>query len=141
MEFTFKPERAEDPMIASEEVPIFVQMLIAFGQGTGSIRVSRAVAGTICKKFLEYLHYDHCQARINGKEDVWAAHGPQVLERARAAGRLAAQTATAEGRTQIFEEDFSNAIKKVTGAQDCDWCHPTGITTATVDPMTQTAGT
>lgn len=108
----------------SREHEILCQMLIAFGQGLGYVRVPRTTSTRIHNQFLKFLRYDHCQKRLNGKEDVWGQpdHGAQVLERVRAAGKLAGQRAVEAGRTKIDDTDFEQALKEVQAAQDCDWC-------------------
>lgn len=117
-------------MPLSREHEILYQMFIAFGQGLGCIRVSRSTCAKIHDRFLGFLQQDHCKERIGGKEDVWgkADHGAQVLERVRAAGRLAAQQAIGRGHTKISDSDFETAVKLVQSPQDCDWCQPKPIT-------------
>ena len=85
---------------------ILDQALVALGQGTGPIRISR----TACQAFS--AHYG---PRIISKKMAarWGEEGVQALERVRAIGRLATQKATADARTAIEAKDIQEAIREV----------------------------
>ena len=91
---------------SADEKNILSQALVALGQGTGPIRVSRAA----CQAFV-----DHYEPWIQRKRlaSSWSDDGVQVLERVRAIGRLAALRATSEARTAIGPEDVETAMSAV----------------------------
>lgn len=108
---------------------ILYQAFIAFGQGTGGLRVHRTTCQAIHDYYSKLLDGEGNQRRLAAAEDLWARpdHGPQALERVRATGRLAALHAVREGRADIEPEDFEKAaaaVRDVSAKQHCDWCPP-----------------
>lgn len=73
---------------------IMAQILVAFGQGTGSLRVSQEAAMELHNRYYPKITDDVIKTR-------WAAEGVQVLERIRAIGRLVASNTSAAGGTTI----------------------------------------
>ncbi len=100
---------------------IIGQCWVAFGQGTGSVNVSRVGVAAGRRLFLE--RYNTAENRRNWDQDAL-----RVLEFVRAIGRLAAQRATAEGLTVIHERQFQQAAEQVLGEarmmalSQCPYC-------------------
>jgi hypothetical protein len=63
---------------ADDMDPVMGQVLISFGQGTGTIRVSRAGVAVLRQRY----------GRRTDVLATWDAIAPQVLERIRAMGRM-----------------------------------------------------
>ena len=95
---------------------IMSQIFVAFGQGTGAIRVSQDAAVT-----LRTLYYVAITANVIAQWDACAA---QVLERIRAIGRLAALTATQRGDTTIVPTDVETSAALVQKTSMTDFCPP-----------------
>ncbi len=81
------------------------QCWVAFGQGTGSLGISRSGVAAGRSLFQRYASQEHIEA--------WDKDALPALEFVRAMGRLAAQLATAEGLTFILEKHFNTAALKV----------------------------
>jgi histone H3/H4 len=96
---------------------IMAQIFVAFGQGTGAIRVSQAAAVE-----LRSLYFDAITADVVDKR--WVEDGVQVLERIRAIGRLCWLKATERGDTTVSPEDVEAAAKTVEMQSDTDLCPP-----------------
>ena len=88
------------------EQAIMAQILVAFGQGAGTHRVSRAA----CLALIDRYEPLAGQPSVH---DIWDEEGVQALERIRAIGRLAAQMTTTDGRTTISAEDTSKSTVSV----------------------------
>ncbi|HXO19045.1 MAG TPA: hypothetical protein VOA87_03875, partial [Thermoanaerobaculia bacterium] len=71
---------------------VMAQIWVAFGQGTGTVRISQEA--TLA---LRELYYDAITDDI--VQRIWATAAVQVLERIRAIGRLAAHRAALRGDT------------------------------------------
>jgi len=105
---------------------ILAQLFVAFGQGTGTIAVSRAAVESalvtyapLVSKF-EKEHPDNV-------DDAWDEIASPTLEYARGLGRLAALFAVARGHNSIADEDLENARKGVSkmvngGIFFCGFC-------------------
>ncbi len=96
---------------------IIAQVYIAFGQGTGSVRVSHEAA----------LRVGECYSDIfeANKDDIlatWETQGVQALERVRAVGRAAASLINAQGRTVIEAKDLEKALNTSAEYQHTNWC-------------------
>jgi hypothetical protein len=97
---------------------ILAQILVAFGQGTGSVRVSQEA----CQPF-----YERYAPRIDaGVLAVWRTEGVQVLERIRAIGRTAALQASLAGGTAISRETVAGAMQAVEAVSRTVLCPPGG---------------
>ncbi len=94
---------------------ILAQALVAFGQGTGSMRVSRDA----CEVFI-----DHYEPMIKSKNVVktWDEDGAQALERVRLIGRLAAQHAISKASSVIRDDHVKTAIAPVEQASATTIC-------------------
>ena len=93
---------------------ILGQMLVAFGQGTGSVRLSQDA----CVAFRDrYFHWIDA-----GIAALWDTAAVQILERVRAIGRLLAARAGIEGRTAIAAAGVVAAARLVEEAGDCPYC-------------------
>ena len=77
---------------------IMSQILVAFGQGAGAIRVSQDAALE-----LRRWYFDAITPQIIDQQ--WETSAVQLLERARAIGSLAALKATTTGATAIGPKD------------------------------------
>ena len=94
---------------------ILCQALIAFGQGSGSVRVSRQAAFALRRRY---------RPRITGEvQEQWGREGVQALERLRVVGRLAAQKANEEGLTAIGVDQVEAAARQVEKASKTGWCN------------------
>jgi methionyl-tRNA formyltransferase len=96
---------------------IMAQIWIAFGQGTGAIRVSQEAA-------LE-LHRWYFNAITPQVIDVeWETQAIQVLDRIRAIGSLAALKATSAGATAITPIEVFESATAVQETSLTDLCPP-----------------
>jgi len=94
---------------------IMAQIWVAFGQGTGMVRVSQDAAME-----LHRWYYNAITDEVIDKH--WETEGTPVLERIRAIGRLATATATAAGSTVITPLDVFNSAKTVQETSDTWLC-------------------
>jgi hypothetical protein len=93
---------------------IMAQIYVAFGQGTGAVRVSQDVCVAL---------RDHYQGRIT--DDViarWETLAVQVLERFRALGRLMAVNASGAGSTSIAGTDVETSAQIVERQSNTELC-------------------
>jgi hypothetical protein len=95
---------------------ILAQILVAFGQGTGPVRVSQEA----CQPFRErYV------PRIDGTVlAMWRTEAVQVLERIRAIGRSAALQTSLAGGTAISRQAVVGAMKSVETVSRTVLCPP-----------------
>ena len=102
-----------------EHEDILAQVFMAFGQGAGTMHATPAAVRAGRLKYGPTL-----------KVQNWDADAPQVLEFARALGRVAANLAAQEGSTAIDEQHFRRASELVIGHQigpwSCPYCPPVG---------------
>lgn len=94
---------------------ILSQVLVAFGQGTGPIRVSRKAARALTNRYRPMITREVIEQ--------WDEEGGQALERIRAIGRLAAQTMTQKARSAINADDVidsARAVERASGTGFCD---------------------
>jgi hypothetical protein len=73
---------------------IMAQILVAFGQGTGAVRVSHDATVELRNRYYPMI--------TDKVISSWDTEAVQVLERIRAIGRLMAHDATAAGGTTIL---------------------------------------
>lgn len=92
------------------------QACVAFGQGTGAMRVSRQAVAALRERYGAVLTAEVVRQ--------WDTVAVQALERLRAVGRLAAHLATAAARTAIAREDFLRAALAVEEESDTPLCPP-----------------
>lgn len=93
---------------------ILAQILIAFGQGAGPVRVSREACGALIQHYEPLID--------DAVEKDWQDQAVQALERVRTTGRLAVQTMTREARTAINKDDVEVAytqVEKVSATSIC----------------------
>ncbi len=83
---------------------IMGQVLVAFGQGTGAIRVPRTTVAAIRKHYL---------AMKDRAVPVWDSEGAEALDRVRIVGRLAAQKSVDRGANEVTAADFAAAAGTV----------------------------
>lgn len=95
---------------------IMAQIWVAFGQGTGSLRVSQEA--------VMVLHAQYNNAITADVVDAWKDEAANILERIRAIGRLAALTAVTRGDSVIKAGDVKNAIGPVQAESDTERCPP-----------------
>ncbi len=103
-------------MVVYTKDGIMAQIWVAFGQGTGPIRVSQQAALE-----LRVLYYDAINANAINH---WEAEGTQVLERIRAIGRLAALKAIQTAETAITAEQVRTSALLVEARSDTVLCPP-----------------
>lgn len=95
---------------------IMAQMFVAFGQGTGAVRVSQDVCTALRDRY--YGHIDDAVVRD------WETLAVQVLERIRALGRLMAINAGAAGKTHLAGADVESAARRVEAQSFTPLCPP-----------------
>lgn len=88
--------------MAFTEEEIMGQIYIAFGQGTGQMRVSRTVVTALKGRYFKFITDEV-------KETKWEQEAVQALERIRALGRLMATRTMLSGRTVISDDIFLEA--------------------------------
>lgn len=84
---------------------ILAQVLIAFGQGTGPVRVSRKAGAALIEHYKPMIDESVVES--------WDSDGVQALERVRATGRSAAYRMVKEARTFINVEDVCESYERV----------------------------
>ena len=93
---------------------IMAQIYVAFGQGTGAVRVSQDVCVAL---------RDHYQGRITDAVIArWEIDAVQVLERFRALGRLMALNASRVGSTSIAGADLETSAQIVERQSNTELC-------------------
>ena len=95
---------------------ILDQILVAFGQGTGAVRVARDAAAALRDRYEPYV-----DDRIVRDWDEVAV---QVLERIRTMGRFAALRAAEGASTVITRPMVAEAIERVEKVSMTDLCPP-----------------
>jgi len=96
---------------------IMSQILVAFGQGAGAIRVSQDAALE-----LRRWYFDAITPQIIDQQ--WETSAVQLLERARAIGSLAALKATTTGATAIGPKDVYASATTVQATSMTELCPP-----------------
>lgn len=99
------------------QIGIMDQIFVAFGQGTGMLRVSHEAVAV-----LRELYFIGITPEIESTH--WATEAVQVLERIRALGRLAALKAVTRGDTTVSAEDVSSSAPTVHAQSDTAFCPP-----------------
>jgi len=95
---------------------IMAQIYVAFGQGTGGVRVSQDVCTALRNRYYGLIDDAVIQS--------WDADGVQVLERIRAIGRLMAINAGSAGRTTLVGADVESAARTVESQSRTPLCPP-----------------
>ncbi|HYO13531.1 MAG TPA: hypothetical protein VE685_10085 [Thermoanaerobaculia bacterium] len=96
---------------------IMAQIYVAFGQGSGAIRVSQDAAME-----LHRWYYDAITPEVVGER--WETEKVQVLDRIRMIGTLAALKATTVGATAINPLNVYDSAVQVQETSDTDLCPP-----------------
>jgi hypothetical protein len=96
---------------------IMAQILVAFGQGTGTIRVSQDAALELRRWYFDAI----TQTII---DQIWETQAVQLLERARAIGSLAALKATGAGATAIGPLEVYASASTVQETSMTELCPP-----------------
>lgn len=96
---------------------IMAQIYVAFGQGSGAIRVSQDAALE-----LHRWYYDAITPEVVDLK--WATEGLQVLDRIRMIGTLAALKATTLGLIAINPLNVYDSAIQVQETSDTDLCPP-----------------
>jgi hypothetical protein len=95
---------------------IMAQIYVAFGQGTGAIRVSQDVCAALHGRYYKSIDAACIQD--------WESLAGQVLERFRALGRLMASNAVAAGKTNVAGADVESAARLVERESRTPLCPP-----------------
>ena len=98
---------------------IIGQCYIAFGQGLGSMRVSRNAVEALRERYLQIITPEVLEQ--------WDIFGSQVLERVRAVGRMAALRAASAGRTCVDAIDFIDSSRAVEDVSMTPLCLGSGF--------------
>lgn len=96
---------------------IMAQIYVAFGQGTGAIRVSQEAALE-----LHRWYFNAITPEIINQH--WASQASAILDRIRAIGTLAALKATLDGSPTVRVQDVYSAALQVQAKSDTDFCPP-----------------
>jgi hypothetical protein len=96
---------------------IMAQIWVAFGQGTGAIRVSQEAALELRRWYFDAI----TQPII---DQQWESQAVQVLDRIRAIGSLAALKATGSGATAIGPHEVYDSASTVQNLSDTQLCPP-----------------
>jgi hypothetical protein len=91
------------------------QVYVAFGQGTGTLRVSQDVCTALHDRY-----YERITDAVLKDWDTWAV---QVLERFRALGRLMAANASGAGKTTIVGADVEASALAVEKQSTSELCN------------------
>jgi len=95
---------------------IMAQIYVAFGQGTGTVRVSQDVCAALRQRY--YGRIDQ------GVLKDWETLAIQVLERFRALGRLMALNAGIAGKTNLAGADVESAAQLIERQSSTPLCPP-----------------
>jgi len=95
---------------------IMAQIYVAFGQGTGTVRVSQDVCAALRNRY--YGRID------NAVLEDWETLAIQVLERFRALGRLMALNAGIAGKTNLAGTDVETAAQTIERQSNTPLCPP-----------------
>jgi hypothetical protein len=96
---------------------IMAQIWVAFGQGTGTIRVSQDAALELRRWYFNAI----TQQVI---DQLWETQAVQLLERVRAIGSLAALKATGAGSTAIGPQEVYDSASTVQVTSMTELCPP-----------------
>jgi hypothetical protein len=114
------PQSAGTPIEGAPALEVGLLLLgqacIAFGQGTGTLRVTREAVAALRERYDAMVTEDLVER--------WDTVAVQVLERVRATGRLAAHLATGAARTAILAEDVKRAAVAVEEESGTEFCPP-----------------
>jgi hypothetical protein len=102
-----------DSRTYSEVEQILGQFFVAFGQGTGCVRVKRETIAAI---------RNHYIGMIETYSQSWEEDAVQVLERVRTVGRLAALNSLQQGSSAISPEHFLDATGRIQHSSRTRWC-------------------
>jgi hypothetical protein len=102
--------------MAYTQAGIMAQLWIAFGQGSGAIRVSQDAAMELYR-----WYFNAITPQI---VDEWDTDAVQVLDRIRAIGSLAAMKATSVGATAISPQNVYDSAAQVQETSGTPLCPP-----------------
>jgi hypothetical protein len=95
---------------------ILAQVCVAFGQGTGEVRVSQEACMALYNRYAGML--------TDQVIDIWEQEAVQALERIRALGRMVATQTHLAGLTVISAEQVKIAAPQVELNSDTILCGP-----------------
>jgi hypothetical protein len=95
---------------------IMAQILVAFGQGTGQVRVSQATCMALHDRY-----YPRITDEVIGQ---WGSEAVHALERIRALGRMMAVQAGAAGQTTLGDAELTDAAATVEKESMTLFCPP-----------------
>ncbi|HEX4965429.1 MAG TPA: hypothetical protein VF173_31755 [Thermoanaerobaculia bacterium] len=96
---------------------IMSQILVAFGQGAGPIRVSQEAALELRRWYFDAITQEII-------DNAWETEAVQVLDRIRAIGSLAALKAAGIGATAISPQNVYDSASAVQDLSDTELCPP-----------------
>lgn len=97
---------------------IMAQILVAFGQGTGAIRVSHDAAVALRTLYFEQI------LKNNVIDQHWETEAVHVLERIRVLGRMAAAKSLTRGDSAVSADDVTSSAPTVHTTSDTEFCPP-----------------
>ena len=92
---------------------ILVQLFIAFGQGAGTMRVSRETIAAATRDYVD---------RIEQHVDRWESIQVQTLDVARSLGRLSAHLALLDAGDVILPKHYEGASRHSERMAPCPFC-------------------
>ncbi len=95
---------------------ILSQVYLAFGQGTGAVRVSLDACRSLRDRYSPQIDADLIAC--------WEKEAVQVLERIRAIGRLAAARTASEGKIEVTAAEVTASAQRVEINSDTERCPP-----------------
>ena len=97
----------------SDVEQILGQFFVAFGQGSGCVRVGRETILAIRDQYIDMIAKEY---------GSWEEEAVQVLERVRTVGRLSALIALQRGSSTIERQDFLESTGTVQHRSRTRWC-------------------
>src|SRR5262245_31880565 len=93
---------------------VLAQMFVAFGQGTGAVRVSRGACAAFYGRYAQWIDETILA--------IWDPEAVQILDGGRAIGRRLAFDAGLAGHTVIAGEQLAAVARAVEEGAGCPWC-------------------
>lgn len=117
---TTKKKRSRSANTTDPE-DILAQCLIALGQGAGDFYFAPSGVQAV-----RSIYWD----RITEHAGTWSTDAPNILNQARALGRIAADFASADGAAVVTGDHFKKSVRSFERGQDqglfwplgCRWC-------------------
>jgi hypothetical protein len=93
---------------------IMAQVCVAFGQGTGEIRISQEACVALYERYSQMI--------TDEVLDIWGKEAVQVLERVRVLGRMVATQTHLAGKTVVSADQVTTAAPQVERNSNTSLC-------------------